>query len=137
MPDRITPEQRSRLMSHVRGRDTGIERLVRSELHKRGYRFRKHVRSLPGSPDIVLRKYATAVFVDGGFWHGYRFPAWQHTLTEFWKAKIRRNRERDRRNFRKLRNMGWTVIRVWQHEIERDLEYCVDSIEKRFAHKAL
>jgi len=62
------------------------------------------------------------VFIDGDFWHGYRFPAWEEKVSDFWKNKISKNRERDVRNHRKLRKMGWTVIRMWQHEIERDLD---------------
>ena len=73
MSDNLTPTQRSYCMSRVKGKDTSIERLVRSELHKRGFRFRKHVKTLPGKPDIVFPKAKVAVFVDGDFWHGYDF----------------------------------------------------------------
>ena len=126
--DNLTPEQRSYCMSRVKGRDTGPERRLRSELHKRGLRFRKHVPSLPGKPDIVFPGVELAVFIDGDFWHGYRFPAWEAKLPAFWREKIRGNRERDRRNFQKLRRMGWRVIRLWQHNIERDLEGCIALI---------
>ena len=120
-------------MSRVHNRDTDLERTVRSELHKRGLRFRKHVRRLPGSPDIVFVSCRVAVFVDGDFWHGYRFPAWEQTLSDFWRRKIRKNRERDKRNFRKLRALGWTVIRLWQHQIERDAELCATIIEEKLS----
>ena len=126
--DSLTAEQRSYCMSRVRSRDTDLERMVRSELHKRGLRFRKNVRALPGSPDVVFKPARVAVFVDGDFWHGYRFPLWQHTLSDFWRVKIGKNRERDRRNFRKLRRMGWRVIRLWQHQIERDLDACIERV---------
>ncbi len=129
MADNLTPEQRSHCMSQVKGRDTGLEKLVRSELHKRGLRFRKHVKALPGRPDVVFTRARVAVFIDGDFWHGYRLPAWEKNLTEFWKRKIRGNRDRDRRNFRKLRSMGWRVVRLWQHQIHRDLDGCADRIE--------
>lgn len=115
-------------MSRVKLKDGSLEMIVRSELHKRGYRFRKHVKTLPGSPDAVFPKEKVAVFIDGDFWHGYRFPAWEHKLKDFWKEKIRENRQRDQRNFRKLRRMGWRVIRIWQHEIKYDPESCVDRI---------
>lgn len=128
MTDFMTPAKRSHLMSRVKGKDTGIEKVVRSELHKRGLRFRKHVRKLPGSPDVVFPTAKVAVFIDGDFWHGYRLPKWEHKLTGFWKRKIWENRERDQRNFKKLRSMGWRVIRIWQHEIEKDLGKCVDRI---------
>jgi DNA mismatch endonuclease, patch repair protein len=128
MPDNLTPEQRSKCMSRVKSRDTDIEKLVRSELHKRGYRFKKHVKSLPGTPDILFTKAKMAVFIDGDFWHGYRFPAWEHKVSEFWKAKIRKNRDRDRKNFKKLREMGWKVIRLWKHEVKGDLDKSLDRV---------
>jgi DNA mismatch endonuclease (patch repair protein) len=127
MPDNLTPEQRSYCMSRIKGKDTGIETSVRSELHRRGLRFRKHVKDLPGKPDVVFTKAKVAVFIDGDFWHGYRFPTWEHKVSDFWKTKISKTRERDTRNHRRLREMGWTVIRLWQHDLERDFE---DSIEK-------
>lgn len=126
--DNLTPEQRSYCMSRVKGKDTGLEKLVRAELHRRGLRFRKHVKELPGKPDVVFSTAKVAVFIDGDFWHGYRFPLWEHKLPDFWKEKIGRTRERDQRNFQKLRRMGWRVIRIWQHEIERDLDGCIDRI---------
>lgn len=97
-------------------------------MQKRGLRFRKHVRRLPGSPDVVFPSAEVAVFVDGDFWHGFRFPAWKDDVSEFWQEKIAKNRGRDQRNFRKLRRMGWRVIRLWQHQIEKDLQTCVDRI---------
>lgn len=115
-------------MSRVRTKDTDIERLVRSELHRRGFRFRKHVKSLPGCPDLVLTRGKVAVFIEGDFWHGYRLPMWELGLQPFWRDKIRRNRRRDLSNFRKLRRRGWIVIRLWQHQIVRDLDACVSRI---------
>src|SRR5579871_4113869 len=126
--DHLTPAQRSYLMSCVRTKDTPLERLVRCELHKRGFRFRKHVKTLPGSPDLVLVKQKLAVFIDGDFWHGYRLPSWEHKLQPFWRAKIQENRRRDQRNFRRLRRLGWRVIRIWQHQIENDCLACVTKV---------
>jgi DNA mismatch endonuclease (patch repair protein) len=117
-------------MSRVKNRDTDIERLVRSELHRRGYRFRKHLRALPGTPDIVFPKPKVVVFIDGDFWHGYRFPQWEFTLSDFWRKKIRKNRDRDRKNFAKLRQMGWRVIRLWKHQVKRDLDGCVIRVSR-------
>lgn len=128
MSDNLTPEQRSYCMSRVKGKNTGLERLVRSELHRRGLRFRKHVKDLPGKPDIVFSKAKVAVFIDGDFWHGYRFPSWEHKVSDFWKTKISKNRERDRKNHRKLRKMGWKVIRLWQHDLKRDFDGCIARI---------
>ncbi|HEY0319450.1 MAG TPA: very short patch repair endonuclease [Pyrinomonadaceae bacterium] len=128
MADHLTPEQRFRAMSRVKLKDGSLEMIVRSELHRRGYRFRKHVKTLPGSPDAVFPKEKIAIFIDGDFWHGYRLPAWEHKLKDFWKNKIRENRQRDQKNFRKLRRSGWRVLRIWQHEIKSDPEACVDRI---------
>ena len=130
MADNLTPEQRSYCMSRVRGKDTGIEIRLRSELHKRGLRFRKHVKNLPGTPDIVFAKARVVVFVDGDFWHGYRFAAWEHKMSEFWQRKIRMNRDRDIKNRRTLRSRGWEVVRLWQHQVEQDLEACVRLVLK-------
>lgn len=128
MTDNLTPEQRSYCMSRIKGKDTELEKIVRSELHRQGLRFRKHVKDLPGKPDIVFTKAKVAVFIDGDFWHGYRFPSWEHKVSDFWKTKISKNRERDRKNHRKLRKMGWKVIRLWKHNIKRDLEGCIAKI---------
>ena len=129
MADRLTPERRSRLMSRVRSRDTGIEMAVRRAVHARGLRYRTHVRSLPGTPDLVFAGPKVAVFVDGDFWHGWRFPAWRHTLSPYWVEKIAANRRRDRRNFARLRRRGWLVLRVWGHEVFADAEKVADRIE--------
>jgi len=128
MPDNLTEAQRSYCMSRCKGRDTALERIVRSELHKKGLRFRKHTGKLPGKPDIVFGKARVVVFLDGDFWHGYRFPQWEKKLPKFWRNKIGETRKRDRRNFAKLRRMGWRVIRIWQHETERDLRGVVKEI---------
>ena len=135
MADNLTRRQRSYCMSRVSTRDTDLEVLIRSKLHKHGLRFRKHVTTLPGTPDIVFPRATVAVFVDGDFWHGYRLPAWEHTLSQFWKDKLRLNRRRDRRNSRKLRAMGWHVIRLWQHDIEENADACVNTVAEAVAQR--
>jgi len=128
MTDVLTKKQRSYCMSRVKGKDTGLERVVRSELHKRGYRFRKHVKNMPGKPDIVFVNKKVVVFLDGDFWHGYRFSQWERNLSKFWRKKIGETRKRDERNFAKLRRMGWRVIRIWEHSIDRDLNGVIRKI---------
>ena len=128
MPDNLTREQRSYCMSRVKGKDTGLEMRVRSELHRRGLRFRKHLRELPGKPDIIFTRARVAVFLDGDFWHGYKFSTWQDTVSPFWKAKIAKTIERDRKYDRQLRYSGWTVLRFWQHEIKQDFETSITHI---------
>ena len=126
--DNLTKAQRSRCMSRVRTTNTDLEEIVCRALRSRGLRFKKHVRDLPGTPDVVFVGAQVAVFIDGDFWHGYRFPTWRASMSGFWQEKIARNRARDRRNFARLRRTGWRVIRLWQHEIEGDLAPCVDRI---------
>ncbi len=134
MTDTLSPEQRSQLMAKVHGKDTAIEKKVRSHLHKKGYRFRKHVATLPGSPDIVLPKYKTAIFIHGCFWHGHygcrksRLPTTRHA---FWEEKRRANLERDARKVTKLLNLGWRVAVVWQCALEKltTLSHTMDILE--------
>ena len=128
MVDNLTPEQRRYAMSRVRTKDTDIEMAIRSALHRRGLRFRKHVSKLAGKPDIVFPTAKVAVFIDGDFWHGYRFPAWRASVSPFWRDKIDKTRRRDRRNFTRLRRAGWAVIRVWQHEVHGNVGRTVDRI---------
>ena len=127
--DNLTPEQRSHMMSRVRSKDTRPELIVRKLAHARGLRFRKHCKHLHGCPDLVFPRAGVVVFVDGDYWHGWRFPTWRAKLASYWKDKIEGNRRRDRRNFDRLRRAGWVVIRVWEHEVERDAACCVDRIE--------
>lgn len=117
MPDKLTPEQRSRVMSRVKGRDTQPERLVRSLLHRMGFRFRIHRKDLPGKPDIVLPKHRKIIIVNGCFWHGHegcKRSARPSTNQMFWNEKIDRNVARDARNIQSLHQLGWTVLVIWQ-----------------------
>lgn len=129
--DIMSPEKRSALMSRIRGRDTGPELLVAASLKRMRWRFECHAADLPGKPDFVFRRARVAVFVDGDFWHGWRFDAWRDKLSPAWEAKIEANRRRDSRNFRRLRRMGWTVIRVWEHQVKRDLERQISRIHEK------
>ncbi len=118
--DRLTRERRSWNMAQIRGKDTSPERMVRSLLHKMGYRFRLHYRTLPGNPDIVLPKYKTAVFVHGCFWHrhkGCKQAYTPKTRAAFWNDKFQKNVARDKKNLRSLRELGWRVVVVWECEL--------------------
>ncbi len=117
--DIMSTETRSRLMARIRGSNTGPENILASLLAARRIAFRRHAVNLPGRPDFVFHRVRLAVFVDGDFWHGWRFPLWRHKLSEKWAAKIDATRMRDRRNHRRLRRAGWSVLRIWEHEIER------------------
>jgi DNA mismatch endonuclease (patch repair protein) len=116
MADHMTPAQRSRAMSRVKLKNGPLEKLVRKELRVLGVRYRCNNRTLPGNPDIMLPHHRVAIFVDGNFWHGWRLPTWEHKLSAFWRDKLRANRARDQRNFRRLRRLGWTVCRIWGHQ---------------------
>lgn len=129
MPDNLTPEQRQKTMRAVKGRDTSLEKTVSSALHRKGLRFRRCVTKLPGKPDFVFVEARVVVFVDGDFWHGWRFPQWKGKLQPYWREKIERNRRRDRSNFRRLRRNGWMVLRFWSHQVERDLNAVVGQVE--------
>ncbi|MEH0153597.1 very short patch repair endonuclease [Limibacter armeniacum] len=129
MPDKFSPEVRSRIMASIKGKDTRPELIVRRYLHRHGFRFRLHGRYrgkvLPGKPDIVLPKYKTVIFVHGCFWHGhqdckyYKLPK---TNTEFWRWKIARNRANDISHRMDLLREGWNVMTVWECAIRYDKE---------------
>jgi DNA mismatch endonuclease (patch repair protein) len=117
--DVMTVEQRSACMSKIRGKDTGPECQMLALLQEAGITAERHARELPGRPDFVVREARVAIFVDGDFWHGWRFPVWRHKLAPFWEAKIAANRARDGRNHARLRAAGWRVVRVWEHQLEK------------------
>jgi DNA mismatch endonuclease (patch repair protein) len=116
MADMVDSATRSRMMSGIRSTNTGPERLVRSLLHRNGFRFRLHVNTLPGKPDIVLPRYHAVIFVNGCFWHGhdcslFHLPA---TKTAFWSKKIDANRARDSKHLEALKLAGWRTLTVWE-----------------------
>jgi DNA mismatch endonuclease (patch repair protein) len=126
--DIMCAAKRSALMSRIRGKDTKPEKAVAAILSQLDVRFETHCKDLPGRPDFVVRDKSMAIQVDGDFWHGWRFPAWRHKLQPKWARKIESNRKRDRRNRAKLRQSGWRVLRIWEHQIERDPLGCVIRI---------
>ena len=120
MADIKSPEERSINMSHIRGKNTNPEEIVRKYLFSRGFRYRKNDKRYPGKPDIVLPKYHTVVFVNGCFWHqhpGCKYAHIPKSNPEFWKEKFARNTARDRANVEQLEEMGWNVIVVWECEL--------------------
>ncbi len=119
--DTVSPEERSRIMSHVKGRDTTPEKRVRSLLHSMGYRFRLQRADLPGKPDIVLPKFKTVIFVNGCFWHrhpGCKRATLPKSNAEFWRQKLEKNVARDRRNIQTLKDLGWYVLIIWECELK-------------------
>ena len=121
MADIHPPEIRSYNMSRIRSKDTKPEEKVRKYLFAHGFRYRKNVKNLPGSPDVVLPKYKTVIFVQGCFWHMHdcgRFQ-WPATNQDYWEPKIRRNVERDQLNREQLLALGWKVLTVWECELKK------------------
>jgi len=120
MADIFNKKKRSEIMSKISGKETKPEILVRKHLFAKGFRYRKHVKDLPGKPDIVLPKYKTVIFVHGCFWHGHNCKAGKlpETRKEFWEKKINDNIKRDQKNKSELEKLGWKVIVVWQCELK-------------------
>ena len=118
--DTVSKKKRSEIMSHVKCRDSKIEVKFRKELHKQGFRYLKNSKKYFGTPDLVLPKYKTVIFIDSCFWHGCKkhckLPT---TRPKFWKEKIERNRERDKEVNRHYRKCGWRVIRIWEHDLKK------------------
>ncbi|PZW38728.1 T/G mismatch-specific endonuclease [Humitalea rosea] len=131
--DIMSVETRSRVMARIKGKGTGPELRLAALLSEVGLAWESHARDLPGRPDFVFRDRRVAVFVDGDFWHGWRFPVWRDKLSEAWEAKIEATRLRDSRNFRRLRRSGWRVVRVWEHQLARDPEGSVARVKKALA----
>ena len=137
MTDRMTKEQRSKNMSHIRSKDTSIELKVRKYLFSLGYRYRVNYKELPGKPDIVFTKKKIAIFIHGCYWHGHncnsRYAHVSKSNTDYWNTKIQRNQERDKRNIEQLGKDGWKVIVLWECEIKENFEFIIkDKILKKF-----
>ncbi|WP_175951493.1 very short patch repair endonuclease [Burkholderia sp. BCC0405] len=129
--DRVSPNRRSEIMRRIHSKDTSIEMRVRKYIYSLGFRYRLHVKDLPGKPDIVFRKTKKIVFVHGCFWHGHGCRKGQlpKTNIEFWGDKIRANVDRDSRVIRDLESAGWHVLVIWQCQIG-DLSMLQSEIKK-------
>ncbi len=126
-----TTKERSKLMSKIRGKDTKPEVMFRKALWARGYRYRKNVKKLPGKPDVVLRKFKLAIFIDGEFWHGHNWEEKKKSIKSnraFWIPKIERNMQRDEQVEEELKDMGFTVFRFWEQQIKKDLGTCLEEV---------
>lgn len=140
-------KKRSAVMARIRSKDTKPEWIVRRYLFSRGYRYRKNVKGLPGTPDIVLRKYGIVIFIHGCFWHGHEVDGTMpKTNQKFWVDKIERNKWRDTKNKEMLRKMGWLVMTVWECQLKPavrlqtllEIEYHINhSYLERFRQKPI
>ena len=126
-----TTKKRSELMGKIKSQDTKPELMLRKALWNLGFRYRKHVKKLPGTPDLAYFRQKVAIFVDGGFWHGHNWQEKKNkikTNREFWVPKIERNMQRDAENNQLLSESGWFVLRFWEHEIIKDFEGCINRV---------
>lgn len=133
MTDIISKEKRSWNMSRIRSRDTKPELVVRSILHQAGYRFRLHISTLPGKPDIVLPKYKTVIFVHGCFWHrhpGCKYAYNPKSRVKFWEGKFRKNIERHKTVTAELERLGWQVLVVWECEVSQPEKMLKNLVSK-------
>ena len=133
MADIVDSSTRSRMMAGIKGRNTKPEILIRQRLHRLGFRFRLHVKDLPGKPDIVLPRYHAVIFINGCFWHGHdcRLFKWPATRVDFWHRKISRNREKDKESFIELQARGWRVGIVWECALrgaDKNIEYLIQEL---------
>lgn len=112
-------KKRSAVMAKIRSKDTNPEWIVRRYLFSRGYRYRKNVKGLPGTPDVVLHKYGIVIFIHGCFWHGHEVDGHiPHSNSDYWRKKIGRNQQRDERNKEALKKMGWKVMTIWECQLK-------------------
>lgn len=131
-------ETRSYNMSRIKGRKTKPEEIIAKYLFSQGFRYRRNVKKLPGTPDIVLKKYKTVIFVNGCFWHmheGCKYFVWPKDNSEFWKNKLLANKERDEKEKKEIEELGWKVIVVWECQLkkaerERTLNWLVEKIRE-------
>jgi DNA mismatch endonuclease (patch repair protein) len=137
MTDIFSKEKRSEVMSHIRGKNTKIELKVRSYLHRRGFRFRVNDKRYKGTPDIVLPKYKTVIFINGCFWHnhGCKYSSVPKSNVEFWEEKFNRTKKRDEETINELRKDGWNVIVLWECEIQNDFEEKMFLVEEVINNK--
>ncbi len=131
MVDVFTKKKRSEIMSKIRSKNTKAEKLVFSELRKKGIYFQKHYKKITGKPDIALPSKKKAVFIDGDFWHGYNFGKIKSQLPKrYWIRKIENNIKRDKIIRNRLKKQGWSILRVWEHEIIKDIDFAIDKIKE-------
>ena len=134
MADVFSKEKRSQIMSRIRSKNTDAEKSVFRFLRASGIYFVRHYAKVPGRPDVAVPTKQKAVFIDGDFWHGWRFASKKAKLPRrYWLNKISSNIKRDKINRWKLKNSGWKVLRVWEHELKRDKEKTFQKIAKFLA----
>ncbi|MCH7648371.1 MAG: very short patch repair endonuclease [Thaumarchaeota archaeon] len=130
MTDVITPEKRSWVMSRIRGKNTKIDLKMKKILSQQHYKFQMYPKMF-GSPDFTIKRKKIAIFCDGDFWHGYNYDSKKKPAKKFWRDKIEGNMSRDKKVSRKLRSDGWSVLRFWEHDIEKNPQKCIRRIREK------
>jgi len=136
MPDIFTPEKRSWVMSRIRGTNTKIDLRMNEMLSNTRYKYEMYPKMF-GNPDFILSRKRIVIFCDGDFWHGYRYHEKKRLPKKFWRDKIERNMRRDLAVSRKLRRDGWSVLRFWEHDIEKNPEKCMRRIIKKLQSRSI
>jgi len=134
MTDIFTPQKRSWVMSRIRGTNTKIDLKMKKMLADAGYSFEMYPKMF-GNPDFAHKRKRIAIFCDGDFWHGYRYFEKKRPAKKYWRDKIETNMRRDQRYSRKLRREGWSVLRIWEHDIEKNPDKCIRKIRKKFKER--
>jgi len=133
MADIFSKEKRSWVMSRIKGKNTKIELKMNDVLKDIGYSYEMHPKMF-GNPDFALKRKRIVIFCDGDFWHGYEYSK-RKLSKKFWRDKIERNMERDKRITRKLRREGWSVLRFWEHNIEKRIDVCADRVIRKIRER--
>jgi DNA mismatch endonuclease, patch repair protein len=130
LTDIVSPEKRSWIMSRIRGKNTRIEITMERVLKKTKLKFEKHPK-MYGNPDFVNRRKKIIIFCDGDFWHGYKYDTKKKPAKKFWRDKIEGNMKRDKRYTLKMRRDGWSVLRFWEHDIDKNPEKCLRRVDRK------
>lgn len=133
MPDKFNAKTRSRIMSRIRSKNTSIEILFRKLLWREGMKGTRLHSRLHGKPDVAFPKKKIAIFIDGDFWHGYNWKKLgKIPPRKYWQRKINRNIERDKKNSLLLKKEGWQVVRIWEHELKKNPDKCIEKVRKYY-----
>jgi DNA mismatch endonuclease, patch repair protein len=134
MTDIFTPEKRSWVMSRIKSTNTKIDVKMKKMLAETGFKWEMYPK-MYSNPDFVHKRKKIIIFCDGDFWHGYRYHEKKKPAKKFWRDKIENNMRRDRKYTRKMRRDGWSVLRIWEHDIQKNPEKCLRKISKKFSER--